>query len=83
LTDGVLDLASQLAGELNNEFEFTNFTAGDDLLIVVNGISTSNNFAVWHFVESGGVDVTAGELTLIGKFNSNGDATTGNFGFAT
>lgn len=79
LTDSLLSSASQLASELTSEFDFTNFTLGDDLLVVVNG-TNSNNFSVWQFVENGAsADVVSSELTLIGLFNSNGDATSDNF----
>ncbi len=41
LTDSLLGSVATLAAELNSEFNFTNFTIGDDLLIVVNGSTPS------------------------------------------
>ena len=81
-TEGVanasLGSASLVAGEFNDEFAITS-SNGQDALLVIND-TDGNSFAVWQYVEStGGAEITAAELSLIGIFNANGAATTSEF----
>lgn len=78
LTDASLSSASDLASVLNDEVLFTNAVLNNDALIVVNG-TDSANFSVWRFVNNGSSAVEDTELTLIGTFAADGDATTTNF----
>ena len=73
-----LGSASVVAAEFNNEFAITS-SNGQDALLVIND-TDGNSFAVWQYVEStGGAEIAAAELTLIGIFNANGTATTSEF----
>jgi hypothetical protein len=73
-----LGSASLVAGEFNNEFAITS-SNGQDALLVINDTDGSS-FAVWQYVEStGGAEISAAELSLIGIFNANGAATTSQF----
>lgn len=73
------DLANStvVAAELNQEFNISG-TAGNFLLVVVNS-TNSDDFAVWQFKENGTAAVQSSELSLIGRFTSNGDVGTDQF----
>jgi hypothetical protein len=73
-------LSTVVANEFNAEFNIT-ASSGQDALLVVNATS-SNNFAVYSYLESGSrAEIQGTELTLIGVFNANGDAVTSQFNF--
>ncbi|HKU93797.1 MAG TPA: VCBS domain-containing protein, partial [Vineibacter sp.] len=73
-----LGSASAVAAEFNSEFAITS-SNGQDALLVVND-TDGNGFAVWQYTEStGGAEISAAELTLIGVFQANGTATTSEF----
>jgi hypothetical protein len=55
---------------------------GRQTLLVINDTDGSS-FAAWQYVEStGGNEIAASELSLIGIFNANGTVSTSQFGFA-
>jgi hypothetical protein len=73
-----LGSASLVAGEFNNEFAIT-ASNGQDALLIIND-TDGNSFAVWQYAEStGGAEIAASELSLIGIFNTDGAATTSEF----
>ena len=65
--------AAQVAAAFNNEFDITAVN-GEDALLVIND-TDGNSFAVWQWVQAGGGETSAGELTLIGTFSANGTVT--------
>jgi hypothetical protein len=55
---------------------------GQQTLLVIND-NDGSSFAAWQYVEStGGNEIAASELSLIGIFNANGTVSTSQFGFA-
>ena len=72
--------AALVAAEFNSEFTIT-AGVGQDALLVVNDTS-GNSFALWQYVEAGGAEMQASEVTLIGIFSADGNATTANFDFS-
>jgi hypothetical protein len=73
-----LGTASSVAAEFNAEFAITS-SNGQNALLVIND-TDANSFAVWQYVEStGGSEISAAELSLIGTFTANGAATTSEF----
>jgi hypothetical protein len=67
-----------VAGEFNNEFAIT-ASNGQDALLIIND-TDGNSFAVWQYAEStGGAEIAASELSLIGIFNANGAAAASQF----
>ena len=79
MTTANLGNAAAVATAFNNEFNITAAT-GQDALLVIND-TNGNNFALWQWVQAGGGETAAGELTLIGTFTANATVTTGNFDF--
>ncbi len=53
---------------------------GEDALLVVND-TNGNSFSVWQWVQAGGGETSANELTLIGLVNGNGTVGTNSFEF--
>jgi len=49
-------------------------------LLVVND-TNGNSFSLWQWIQSGGGETSAGELTLVGIFNANATVTADNFDF--
>ena len=54
---------------------------GEDALLVIND-TNANSFSLWQWVQAGGGEMSAAELTLIGIFSANATVTAGNFDFA-
>ena len=80
VTNANLGNTTIVAAEFNAEFAIT-ASVGQDALLVVND-TDSNSFAVWQYVEDGTTaEIQVSELALIGVFNANAAASTGNFDF--
>jgi hypothetical protein len=71
--------AALVSAAFNAEFVIA-AANGEDALLVIND-TDGNNFALWQWVQAGGGETAAGELTLIGTFTANATVTTGNFDF--
>jgi hypothetical protein len=82
-TEGVttanLSNAASVSAAFNAEFNIT-AAAGEDALLVVND-TNGNSFSVWQWVQAGGGETSAAEITLIGFFSANAAVSTGNFDF--
>ncbi len=76
---GSLGSASSVAAAFNTEFVIT-AANGEDALLVVND-TNANSFAIWQWIQAGGGETSAAELTLIGIFGANGTATGSSFDF--
>ena len=75
-----LDSATAVANEFNAEFALT-AADGEATLLVINDTDV-NDAAVWQWIQAGGGEITAGELTLIGYINNaNATVTTASFDF--
>jgi hypothetical protein len=79
VTNANLGNAAAVSAAFNAEFVIT-AAAGEDALLVVND-TNGNSFSLWQWVQAGGGETSAGEITLIGIFNANAAATAGNFDF--
>jgi Ca2+-binding RTX toxin-like protein len=79
LTTANLLNAAATATEFNAEFALT-AADGEATLLVIND-TNNNSFAVALWIQAGGGEMTAGELTLIGIFSGNGTVTTDAFDF--
>ncbi|MFO1172993.1 MAG: Ig-like domain-containing protein [Hyphomicrobiaceae bacterium] len=80
VTSANLSSASAVSAAINAEFIIT-AADGEDAVLVVND-TDSTNFSVWHWVQAGGGETSAAEISLIGVFSANGTVGTGSFGFA-
>ena len=77
VTNANLTNAALVAAAFNAEFNIT-AANGNDAVLVIND-TDANSFAVWQYIEStGGAEIAAGEITLIGRFDANGAISTGN-----
>lgn len=74
-----LGSASAVATAVNAEFTIT-AANGEDALLVIND-TNANSFSLWQWVQAGGGETSAGELTLIGIFTANGTVTSSSFDF--
>ncbi|MDM0115696.1 peroxidase family protein [Variovorax sp. J22R133] len=79
VTTANLGNAALVATAFNNEFAIT-AANGEDALLVVND-TNGNSFSLWQWVQAGGGELAAGELTLIGTFTANATVTADNFDF--
>ncbi|MFO1171401.1 MAG: cadherin-like domain-containing protein [Hyphomicrobiaceae bacterium] len=79
VTTANLTSASAVAAAFNAEFVIT-ASNGEDALLVVND-TNANSFAVWQWIQAGGGETSAAELTLVGLFTANGTVTSVNFDF--
>ncbi len=79
VTNASLGNASAVASAFNAEFVIT-AANGEDAILVVND-TNGNDFSVWRWIQAGGGEVGATELTLIGVFDAYGTVTTSSFGF--
>jgi Ca2+-binding RTX toxin-like protein len=79
VTTANLGNAALVSTAFNNEFAIT-AANGEDALLVIND-TNNNSFALWQWVQAGGGETTAGELTLIGIFTANAAANAANFDF--
>jgi Ca2+-binding RTX toxin-like protein len=77
VTNANITDAGSVATAFDNEFAITSVT-GNDALLVIND-SNGNDFSVWQYVEAGGAEIQATELTLIGKFHTDGTVLTSQF----
>ena len=84
LTNGVatadLSSAALVSAAFNTEFVIGGTANGEDALLVVDA-SDGTNFSVWQWVQAGGGETSAAELTLIGTFTSNAQVAANNFDF--
>jgi Ca2+-binding RTX toxin-like protein len=80
VTTANLGNAALVSAAFNAEFAIT-AANGEDALLVVND-TNANSFSVWQWVQAGGGETSAAEITLIGIFNANATVTTANFDFA-
>jgi Ca2+-binding RTX toxin-like protein len=79
VTTANLGSAAAVATAFNNEFAIT-AANGEDAVLVVND-TNGNSFSVWQWIQAGGGETAAGELTLIGIFTANATVTTASFDF--
>lgn len=79
VTHSNLGNATAVATAFNAEFVIT-AANGEDAILVVND-TDGNGFSVWQWLQAGGGEVSAGEISLIGVFEGNGTVTTSSFGF--
>ncbi len=80
VTNANLGNASLVSAAFNTHFNIT-ASNGEDALLVVND-TNGNDFSVWQWVQAGGGETSANELTLVGLFGGNAPATVDNFDFA-
>ena len=83
LTDGVttanLGNAAAVATEFNAEFALT-AANGEQTLLVIND-TNNNSAAVWQWIQAGGGEIAAAELTLIAIINANATVNPTDFAF--
>ncbi len=79
VTTANLGNAGLVSTAFNAEFGIT-AANGEDALLVIND-TNGNSFALWQWVQAGGGETSAAELTLVGIFTANAAATAGNFDF--
>ena len=79
VTTANLGNAGLVATAFNNEFNIT-AANGEDALLVIND-TNGNSFALYQWIQAGGGELAAGELTLIGIFTSNATVGTTSFDF--
>jgi hypothetical protein len=79
VTTANLGNAGLVAAAFNNEFVIS-AANGEDALLVIND-TNGNSFGLYQWLQSGGGEMSAAELSLIGIFNANGTVSTGNFDF--
>ncbi|RZI97697.1 MAG: hypothetical protein EOP78_00030 [Variovorax sp.] len=79
VTTANLGNAAAVSAAFNSEFNIT-AGAGEDALLVIND-TNGNSFALWQWVQAGGGETSAAELTLIGTFSSNAAVVAANFDF--
>jgi FtsP/CotA-like multicopper oxidase with cupredoxin domain/Ca2+-binding RTX toxin-like protein len=73
--------AAAVAAEFNAEFNLT-AANGEATLLVINDTNIfGNSAAVWQWVQAGGGEMSAGELSLIAVIHANATVTRSSFGF--
>ena len=75
-----LNSAAAVSAAFNAEFNIT-AANGEDVMLVIND-TNANSFSVWQWIQAGGGEISAAELTLLGVFAANAMVTAGNFDFA-
>ena len=81
VTNGNLGNATAVATEFNAEFSM-NAGIGEATLLVIEP-TNGNSASVWQYLENGGTEIQAGELTLIAIVNANATVTTADFTLIT
>ena len=73
--------AGLVSAAFNAEFNITGANNGEDALLVIDA-NDGNNFAVWQWIQAGGLatETAAAELSLVGIFTANDTVTTDLFG---
>ncbi len=79
VTNANLTNAASVSAAFNAEFNIT-ASNGEDALLVIND-TDGNSFAVYQWIQAGGGETSAAELTLIGTFAANAQITTASFDF--
>ncbi|MDB5745134.1 MAG: hypothetical protein JWR68_3449 [Polaromonas sp.] len=79
VTTANLGNAAAVSAAFNSEFVITAGN-GEDALLVVND-TTGDSFSVWQWIQAGGGETSAAEITLIGIFTANATVTADNFDF--
>jgi hypothetical protein len=79
VTAANLGNAALVSAAFNNEFTIT-AANGEDALLVIND-TDGNSFALWQWIQAGGGETAAAEMTLVGVFTANATVTAGNFDF--
>lgn len=79
VTTANLGNAALVSAAFNAEFAIT-AANGEDALLVIND-TNGNSFSLWQWVQAGGGETAATELTLVGIFNANAAVTADNFDF--
>jgi Ca2+-binding RTX toxin-like protein len=79
VTTANLGVAASVAAAFNAEFAITASNGEDGLLVV--DASDGNNFALWQWIQAGGGETDASELSLIGIFQSNASVTAAHLDF--
>ena len=82
VTAGNLTNLAAVSTAINAEFQFGGggVANGEDAVLVVDATG-SNNFGVYQWIQAGGGETSAAELTLIGVFTANGQVAAANFDF--
>ena len=78
---GDLTNATAVATEFNAEFAMTAADGEATLLVINDTNANSHSAAVWQWIQAGGGEITAGELTRIATVTANATITTASFGF--
>lgn len=71
--------ATAVANAFNAEFNIT-AANGEDALLVIND-TNGNSASMWQWIQAGGGEISAAELTFIGLINANTTLTTDSFDF--
>ncbi|RYX88943.1 MAG: calcium-binding protein, partial [Comamonadaceae bacterium] len=79
VTTANLGNAPLVAAAFNAEFNIT-AANGEDALLVIND-TNGNSFSLWQWVQAGGGEVSAAELSLVGTFSANAAVVAANFDF--
>lgn len=77
VTTANLGNAGLVSTAFNAEFAIT-ASNGEDALLVIND-TDGNSFALWQWIQAGGGETSAAELSLIGIFQANAAVTAANF----
>ena len=80
VANAALGSAAQVASAFNTHFNI-GASNGEDALLAIND-TNANGFSLWQWVQAGGGETAAGELTLVGIFSGNAAASTDNVDFA-
>ncbi len=80
VTNANLTSAAAVAAAFNAEFNIT-AANGEDALLVIND-TNANSASLWQWVQAGGGEISAAELTLIATVSANGTVVAGDFDFA-
>ena len=83
VTTASLSNLAAVSTAINNEFVFNGGGGpanGEDSVLAVDA-SDGNSFGVYQWIQAGGGETSAAELTLIGVFTANAQVTTASFDF--
>lgn len=79
VTTANLANAALVSAAFNAEFAIT-AANGEDALLVIND-TNGNSFSLWQWVQAGGGETSAAELTHVGTFSANAAVVAANFDF--
>ena len=79
VTNANLGNAALVSAAFNTEFDIT-AANGEDALLVIND-TDANSFALWQWMQAGGGEISASELSLIATVNANATVNASSFDF--